>query len=314
MGDSESRIIRLCRLDKCGFSLELQNENDTFSTVEIDAYRYVLAEKEYEGTGEFDIHKWWEVELIDEIDSFYVSHPKDFNKIFTFDFIQREFGLKDDGDIEMMDFKEWDRDVLGTGNLALEEATKKYYDFKASFEVATSKDDLKLIHRGEEKYSLACRQSTFTWEIPIDDLIYVITGYHFYLQEVIVQKTEGAWLEIGAWSEPENWFITSIDASGEPKYRIEVDGIMENEFSISTRKKETDIENKPTFTEVIIEEDYFDSFNIPSRTAEKMFNDFKISFINATKRDHLNIEIKEKKKKKKKNKKDELPGLSALLG
>ena len=133
MKENQSKIIRLCRLDKCGFSLELQNENDTFSTVEIDAYCYVLAEKEYEGTGEFDIHKWWEVELIDEIDSFYVSHPKDFNKRLTFDLIQKEFGLKDDRDLEMMDSKEWDRDVLGIGNLALEEATKKYYDFKASF-------------------------------------------------------------------------------------------------------------------------------------------------------------------------------------
>ena len=50
MKENQSKIIRLCRMSKGGFSLDLQNENDTFSTVQYDAYCYELADIEFQGT------------------------------------------------------------------------------------------------------------------------------------------------------------------------------------------------------------------------------------------------------------------------
>lgn len=315
MGDNQSRIIRLCRLYSGGFFFKFQKERYEYS-----AFSYRLEDVKFEGEGRFDLRNWEEVELIAVIDDFYVSDPVDFNKRFSLELIQKEYSLKDTfHSIQSMDFKEYDSDVLGTANLALEEATKKYEEFKSSFEVATSKDDLKMIGTnfkvmpGLTKWALACRKSAVTWKIPVNHLIYTIRGYHFYLEKVLVKNIEGSWFEIEKrkYDNCKSSFLTSIDDQLKPKYRFEVDGLLENEFSLSTRANDSSEQEKLTYSESMEDTNSFDSFDLPIHQVEQKLISFKDSFTKASKREHLNIEIKEKKKK---NKKDEFPGLSKLFG
>lgn len=312
MGENQTKIVRLCRLYSGGFFFKFQNERYEYS-----AFSYRLEDVKFEGEGEFELHNWDEVEIIEVIDDFYVSDPVDFNKRFSLELIQKEYSLKDSSySIQLMDFKEYDNDVLGTANLALEEAAEKYDEFKASFELATSKDDLKMtgtnfnLMPGLTKWSLACRKSVVTWEISVDHLIYIISGYRFYLEEVLVKNIEGSWFEIEKrkFDKTESSFLTSIDDQWKPKYRFEVDGLLEYEFSLSTRIKDPSEQDNPTYSEFMDDPDYFDSFNLPIQQVEQKFIEFIESCMVASKREHLNIEIK------KKNEKDEFPGLSKLFG